>query len=154
MDGDYGFSNRSRHRRTLITSKRSPSKMICLTGFLPLSVACFSQSRTSIQRTSPSELRITSITGNAGFVEELLGFKCSPVAIKERHHAPDGAYLDYGHKKQTVPPQLSCQISDLPTAAKLAYPMRRDFSSRAILLAPRPFLRRFWPSPLRQFLAG
>ncbi len=41
--------------RTLITSNRSPSKKICFTGFLPWSLARFSQSRTSIQRTSPSE---------------------------------------------------------------------------------------------------
>ena len=61
----YELSVSSRHRRTLITSSRSPSKTICFTGFLPLLLARFSQSRTSIQRTSPSEFLITSSTGNA-----------------------------------------------------------------------------------------
>ena len=32
----------SRHRRTLITSNSSPSKTICFTGFLPLSLSRFS----------------------------------------------------------------------------------------------------------------
>src|SRR6185295_11863580 len=45
----------SRHRRTLITSKRSPLKSICFTGFLPLSLSRLRWSRTSIQRISPSE---------------------------------------------------------------------------------------------------
>jgi hypothetical protein len=42
-------STRSRHRRTLLTSNRSPSKKISFTCFVPLSLARFSQSRTSIQ---------------------------------------------------------------------------------------------------------
>jgi hypothetical protein len=32
-------NTRSRHRRTLITSNRSPAKTICYTGFLPLSLS-------------------------------------------------------------------------------------------------------------------
>src|SRR6185295_6277320 len=44
----YFPNARSRHRRTLITSNRSPSKTICFTVFLPLSPSRFSQSRTSI----------------------------------------------------------------------------------------------------------
>ena len=44
---------------------RSPAKRICVTGFVPLADSRFSQSRTSIQRTSPSELRMTSMTGKA-----------------------------------------------------------------------------------------
>jgi hypothetical protein len=42
-----------------------PLKALCLTGFLTLLLARFRKSRTSIQRTSPSEFRITSSTENA-----------------------------------------------------------------------------------------
>jgi hypothetical protein len=37
----------SRHRRTLITSNRSPANTTCFTGFLPLSLARFNQLRAS-----------------------------------------------------------------------------------------------------------
>jgi hypothetical protein len=53
----------SRHRRTVITSNRSPVKIICLTRVLPLSASTRRYSRMSIQRVSPFESRITSITG-------------------------------------------------------------------------------------------
>lgn len=65
-DSGHGyFSNRSRHRLTLITSNRSPEKTICVTGLVPLADSRLSQSRNSIQRNSPSELRMTSMTGKA-----------------------------------------------------------------------------------------
>jgi hypothetical protein len=53
----------SRNRHTLITSKRSPVKMIWVIGLLPLPLSRLRYSLTSIQRISPSDVRITSITG-------------------------------------------------------------------------------------------
>jgi hypothetical protein len=47
-----------RHRRTLITSNRSPAKTICFTVFQTLSLARFNQSRTSIEWASPSDFRV------------------------------------------------------------------------------------------------
>ena len=41
----------SRQRRMLITSNRSPSKMICFTGFLPPSLARFIGQRHFVTRT-------------------------------------------------------------------------------------------------------
>ena len=40
-DAAPALSALSRHRRTLITSNRSPSKTICFTGFVPFSLAHF-----------------------------------------------------------------------------------------------------------------
>ena len=55
-------STRSRQRRRVSASKRSPSKTICFTILLPAAFR-LSQALTSIQRMFPSEVRITNITG-------------------------------------------------------------------------------------------
>jgi hypothetical protein len=55
-------------------------KTIGFTGFLPLSLSRFSQSRTSIQRTSPSEFWITSSTGNTCAIQSRAC--CSSLMVK------------------------------------------------------------------------
>lgn len=61
--GYRGPSTRSRQLRMLITSKRSPAKLISRAGHIPLARCCRKCSLISIHSMAPEESRMTSITG-------------------------------------------------------------------------------------------